>query len=99
MPRKMRPSSSASIACIASPRSGFYRFYQYQRRKFRILANRAAIQKTRQESPGLMRQAGSKTIAGDGDGGVCGDDEPEPERPTQPERKMLPKQELRRVPS
>jgi hypothetical protein len=32
LPRKMRPSSSASIACIASPAwSGFNRFYQYSR--------------------------------------------------------------------
>jgi hypothetical protein len=34
LPRKMRPSSSASIACIASPAwSGFNRFYQHSRRK------------------------------------------------------------------
>jgi hypothetical protein len=37
LPRKMRPSSSASIACIASPVwSGFNRFYQHSRSKMLI---------------------------------------------------------------
>jgi hypothetical protein len=37
LPRKMRPSSSASIACIASPVwSGFNRFYQHLRLKMLI---------------------------------------------------------------
>src|SRR5271157_6441451 len=31
----MRPSSSARIACIASPGIGFYRFYQGMRRSIR----------------------------------------------------------------
>src|SRR5215471_12702684 len=56
----MRPSSSARIACILSPGSGFYRFYQGRKnrpRKFRRSARDSiAVQFTAKRNNGRRRK-------------------------------------------
>jgi hypothetical protein len=63
LPRKMRPSSSASIACIASPVwSGFNRFYQHLRfENADCRQNLPRKKKDPVQRPGLL--ANSKNLA------------------------------------